>query len=290
MSAGLGAPLAVTHRCPRCHAVLTWPASAQGAITCEACHAAFPLIDGIPSFELSGHDRVRAFFSEVASRSLGSNIAYIPEPESPAFKRQAHVYAAAVARVLGRWVPYGTLVLDVGCGHGMLREFATSHYRMAGIDFVFRMLPSARAQGYAVYHGEATALPFADNQFGAALCTEILNQYEDPAAEVLLGELSRICVPNGLVILSTMNRASALRLLVRFARRLSGQAPMDVPQVSRTCRSVVAIAERHGLLLSEAAWLLSPTRALTFSQSCSTVVAPLATNYFVCLRKRSDAS
>ena len=97
--------------------------------------------------------------------------------------------AAAAHRDLG---PYR--VLDVGCGEKpyapLFAPFASSY---VGVDPVEN--PHADVRGYA------EALPLEDACADVALCIQVLEHVDDPAA--VISELARVTAPGGRVLLST---------------------------------------------------------------------------------------
>lgn len=108
----------------------------------------------------------------------------------------------------------GERILDVGCGPGLLvTEMAqavgpTGH--VTGIDIADAMIAlseqrladSPLADRVTFLKGDATALPFADEAFDAAVCVQVYEYVED--VETALAELHRVLKPRGrTVILDT---------------------------------------------------------------------------------------
>lgn len=270
----------IRHRCPRCSAELA--AQTSQNFHCERCNAEYPVIDGIPSLLPRESDLdVKEYFERIAGELRDGKISYAPG-NAALFDRQVRVLANAASRALRRWVPEGSLIIDVGCGHGQLLESVVPHYCVVGLDFVPGMLAFARAREHAVYHGDASAIPFMDSQFDAVVCTEMINQYHDMHA--LLSEFRRICRPNGMVILSTMNRNSLLRKMRGTFQRLLRKHYV-VPMVRRSAREIIEASAQYGLELREIEWVLSPTRAVLFSNGVH-FADTLASNFFICFRKK----
>jgi len=242
------------------------------------------VIDGIPSLAPADESTdVKRFFDEVAKRS-GHQLSYVPF-ESPQFDRQLRLLSDAFIRALSRWVQPGSTLLDVGCGHGGLLAPAARRYRMVGIDFAFEMLPTARERGYEVYHGDAASLPFAEAQFDAVICAEVLQHFPDPRP--ILQELVRVCRPGGSVIISTLNAQSLVRALARSLSRISKGADFPLPIIRRTARDVAQLMDGLPVTVSAVAWVLSPSGAVVFGKNVGALVAPLATNFILCLSKDS---
>jgi 2-polyprenyl-6-hydroxyphenyl methylase/3-demethylubiquinone-9 3-methyltransferase len=106
----------------------------------------------------------------------------------------------------------GKLVVDVGCGGGILSEaMARSGARVLGIDLSQACLDVARLHGleagigldYRAVSAEALARE-RPAHFDALTCMELLEHVPDPAA--MLGTLASLVKPGGQLIVSTLNR------------------------------------------------------------------------------------
>jgi len=99
-------------------------------------------------------------------------------------------------------------VLDLGCGTGQLasriRE-ALPRCDVVGCDFSRGMLSRAAARGPSLrwVQGDALRLPLRDASFDAAVSTEAFHWFPDPAAA--LGELHRVLVPGGWLLIALVN-------------------------------------------------------------------------------------
>ena len=109
-------------------------------------------------------------------------------------------------------LPSGDVVLDVGCGHGRhARPLALTGHSVVGIDLSRRLLAigkraaSSSPQFRAIdwLGGDATALPFADATFDAALCIAVLHHLPTRQDRVLaLTEMGRVLRPGSPAFLS----------------------------------------------------------------------------------------
>lgn len=90
-------------------------------------------------------------------------------------------------------------LLDIGCGNSPFRPLLDSkRTQYQGID-----VKRAASFGYCnpdtVYY-DGTIIPFPDNSFDAALCTEVLEHVSEPTP--FISEMHRILKPGGLAIVT----------------------------------------------------------------------------------------
>ena len=134
--------------------------------------------------------------------------------------------AAVYEKSMGRWsrklapgfvafAGLGASVLDVGCGTGsLLEEIAASETprRIVGIDAAGIYLEAARARvgdgRVELREGDAEALPFAAEEFDAALSQLVLQFVSRPAAAV--AEMARVVRPGGTVAACVWNSAGGM--------------------------------------------------------------------------------
>lgn len=115
--------------------------------------------------------------------------------------------------------PDGLRVLDVGCGGGLLaEEFARLGCAVTGVDPSSESLEVARAHardgGLDIDYREGTgeALPFADGEFPAAYCCDVLEHVDDVGRTI--AEIARVLEPGGVFLYDTINRTRRSKLLM----------------------------------------------------------------------------
>lgn len=109
-------------------------------------------------------------------------------------------------------------VLDVGCGGGLLAEqFAALGCRVTGVDPSEPSLQAARVHaektGLSIRYlsGRGEALPVADQSFDIVSCCDVFEHVED--LDAVLGEISRVLKPGGVLLFDTINRTLRSKLM-----------------------------------------------------------------------------
>jgi ubiquinone/menaquinone biosynthesis C-methylase UbiE len=117
--------------------------------------------------------------------------------------------------------------LDVACGTGgLVREVAPQVDRALGVDLSEGMLEIARARTAAAadhsrlaniefHQAPSDALPFADGEFTALVCTTALHHFPDPQASI--SEMARVLAPGGRLVIGDASRDL---LVTKLADRL----------------------------------------------------------------------
>jgi ubiquinone/menaquinone biosynthesis C-methylase UbiE len=176
---------------------------------------------------------------EVYERRGKLEYATPPGAPSPYDRRLKRLSAAISARL-----PCEAF-LDAGCGDGRylarLPSLGPVPERVVGLDIADSILSTARLATEAVgleaelVRGNLEALPLADAAFDLVLCAQAIEHVIDPSRA--LGELRRVLMPGGTLLLSTDNsaarvskvlnapRAAVVRLLGLRGRRLKVHFP-----------------------------------------------------------------
>ena len=132
-------------------------------------------------------------------------------PDGP--MRTLHdITTARVAYILQQTPVQDKTILDVGCGGGLVAEaLAKQGALVTGIDLAESLIQEAQQHAqanhlsihYACQAIETLAEEQAE-QFDVVTCLDMLEHVEHP--EKILSAASRLVKPNGLVIVSTLNR------------------------------------------------------------------------------------
>lgn len=140
-----------------------------------------------------------------------------------AYERYVGRWSRRVAREFFAWlaVPPGSHWLDVGCGTGALTEAILRQAQPAEVTGVD---PAEGFVAYAREHvqdsrasfrvGDATALPFGDELFGAVVSGLVLNHI--PAHGVALAEMARVARRGGIVAAYVWDYADQMQMMRAF--------------------------------------------------------------------------
>lgn len=139
-----------------------------------------------------------------------------------------HWLAAARAALVPPATRPGAVLVDLGCGGGLLApHLAGKGYRHVGVDLVGSALAQAAGRGVAAVRGDVTRLPLADAHADVVSAGEILEHVADLAATV--AEACRVLRPGGLVVLDTLADTALCRLIaVHIGERVPGGAPPGI--------------------------------------------------------------
>jgi len=140
------------------------------------------------------------------------------------FKRQARAVASRLQR--------GCDVLEVAPGPGFFAmELAQlGDFRVTGLDvsrtFVEIATQNVRNAGLKVdfRHGNASAMPFADNSFDFVYCSAAFKNFSEPIRA--LDEMYRILRPGGEAMIADLRKDASIDEIDRYVRQ-SGRSWLD---------------------------------------------------------------
>jgi 2-polyprenyl-6-hydroxyphenyl methylase/3-demethylubiquinone-9 3-methyltransferase len=161
-----------------------------------------------------------------------------------------HWLAEARARLVPPAAREGAVLVDVGCGAGLLApHVAGKGYRHVGVDLVPSALVQAAAHGVRPVVGDAMALPLADGCADVVAAGEIFEHVPDLDAAV--AQACRVLRPGGLLVLDTLNSTALSRLVtVTLAERIPGiPGGIHDPDLYVDPVDLTALCARHGVRL-----------------------------------------
>jgi SAM-dependent methyltransferase len=155
--------------------------------------------------------RTLAEFASFCSLSISTN--HCPEP----------VEGRRPEPVEGRRSLHSPMILDIGCGPGLLPAlFAQRGCKSFGVDLDFRLLAARLLPALA--QADAFKLPFRDGTFDMVTATNLLFLLDDPLQA--LQEWKRLLVPGGALCLLNPSENLSLAAATHLAdeRNLDGAA------------------------------------------------------------------
>lgn len=139
-----------------------------------------------------------------------------------------HWLAAARAKLVPPARHPGALLVDLGCGAGLLAPHLTGKgYRHVGVDLSVSALRQAAEHGVRPVRGDVLAVPLADGCAEVVCAGEILEHVPDLPRAV--AQVCRLLRPGGLLVLDTLAATAVSRLLaVTIAERIPWGAPRGI--------------------------------------------------------------
>jgi 2-polyprenyl-6-hydroxyphenyl methylase/3-demethylubiquinone-9 3-methyltransferase len=192
-----------------------------------------------------------------------------------------HGLAAARARLVPPAPRSGAVLVDLGCGAGLLAPHIRG-YRHLGVDLVVSALDQAAEHGVSAVRADVTRLPLADGCADVVCAGEILEHVPDLPAVV--AEACRVLRPGGLLLVDTLNATVLSRFLaVTLAERIDPTiAGLHDPGLFVNPRALTDECARHGVRLEVRGirpalpemlrWLLTRRGAVPMVPTWSTAV------------------
>lgn len=161
-----------------------------------------------------------------------------------------HWLAAARAQLIPPPQRPGAVLIDLGCGAGLLAPHVCGYHHI-GVDLSHEALRQARNHGVQPVRGDVLAVPLPDECADVVVAGEILEHVGDLPGAV--AEACRLLRPGGLLVLDTLANTALCRLVAMgVAERLLGLAPQGVhdPALFVDREALVQECARNGVRLA----------------------------------------
>jgi 2-polyprenyl-6-hydroxyphenyl methylase/3-demethylubiquinone-9 3-methyltransferase len=159
--------------------------------------------------------------------------------------------AAARAALIPAAARSGAVLVDLGCGGGLLAPYAAElGYHHIGVDRSSSALGQARAHGVVGVHADVAGVPLADGCADVVSAGEILEHVLDPSTVV--AEACRLLRPGGTFVADTINATWLGRFItVTVSERVPGMAPKGIHDPALFVRPDLVVNEcaRHGVII-----------------------------------------
>jgi 2-polyprenyl-6-hydroxyphenyl methylase/3-demethylubiquinone-9 3-methyltransferase len=162
-----------------------------------------------------------------------------------------HWIAAARGALIPPAPGRGGVLIDLGCGAGLLAPHVPPGYRHLGVDLTASALAQARDHGVVTVRADVRRLPFPDATADVVSAGEILEHVPD--LDGVVAEACRVLRPRGLLVLDTIADTALAKLLaVHIAERVPGGAPVGIhdPALFVNRRRLVRLCAQHGVRLA----------------------------------------
>jgi 2-polyprenyl-6-hydroxyphenyl methylase / 3-demethylubiquinone-9 3-methyltransferase len=179
----------------------------------------------------------------------------------------------------------GALLVDLGCGGGLMAPRLPAGFRHVGVDRNAAALAHAAAHGVETVQADVTATGLAGGEAEVVLAGELIEHVEDLPA--LVAEIGRLLAPGGVVVWDTINQTRWARLsLVTVGERMPGGPPRHIhdPALFVTPERLQALLAAEGVALEEQFGLqVAPLAYLRFLVDRSTPVRMVRTRSLAAL-------
>ena len=152
----------------------------------------------------------------------------------------------------------GELLVDVGCGGGLLADGDVISYFHVGVDLVESALKVARLRSVVPVRADVSRLPLESGCADVVVAGEILEHVVD--VEAVVGEVCRVLRPGGTVVIDTIADTRRARFaLVTIAEHLPGGPPRGIhdPRLFVDARRLCRLFRSNGVDL--VVWGLRPS-------------------------------
>ncbi len=163
-----------------------------------------------------------------------------------------HWLAAARAELIPAATREGAVLVDLGCGAGLLAPHVEGRgYTHLGVDLSGASLKQAAEHGVHAVRAEVTAVPLADACADVVVAGEILEHVPDLARAV--AEACRLLRPGGLLVIDTLAQTALCRFLaIEVAERIPRIATRGVhdPALLVDREALRSECAKHGVRLT----------------------------------------
>ena len=162
-----------------------------------------------------------------------------------------HWLASARAELAGAAPRPGALLVDLGCGGGLLAPHAARlGYRHVGVDLTASALGVASSRGVQAVRADVGSVPLATGCAQVVCAGEILEHVTD--LDAVVSEACRILEPGGRLVIDTIAATRLATLVaVRIGERVPGSAPPGIhdPELFVDRARLLALGQEHGVAL-----------------------------------------
>ena len=134
----------------------------------------------------------------------------------------------------------GEVVLEIGFGTGhclkQIAEAVGKEGRVCGVDLSPGMLEVSQrrldragmSDRVSLSCGDATDLPYADEEFDAAFMSFTLELFDTPEIPIVLGEIKRVLKPDGRLGVVSLSREDRTSLMLRLYEWMHQRMPQYI--------------------------------------------------------------
>ena len=226
--------------CPRCHAGLVHE---RDDLACMSCDRRYRVDDGIP------------ILVDSMDEGAGRGASYYADPEMVERYYTHRVHTLGRAHYGLEHFPTGGVLVDVGCGPGILTMVAARRGVQAiGLDLSFSMVRFARdkarelnLKGVFFLVGDSQRLPFRSAAVDCVVNYASLAHVPSPRR--CIADMARIAAPHGRIIIQSINHFSFPMFYMK-----KGQGPLR----HRTFNALRRYGGKWGKLRDDDCRLTSP--------------------------------